>query len=99
MTQTTIVTTSPARRTGATLAVGSVVGFAGWSFAGPAIIGWWYEPPVKEIYSCASSVQSAVRQFVIAQFVCAALGGIGTLLIVYFVRRAFGGNKPALPPT
>jgi hypothetical protein len=74
-----------------------LVGFAGWSFAGPGIIGWWYEPPVKEIYSCASSVESAVRQFVIAQLVCAALGGIATLLIAYFVRKALGGGKPAAP--
>jgi hypothetical protein len=42
---------------------------------------------------------SILRQFVIAQFVCAALGGIATLLIVYFVRRAFGGNKIVVPPT
>lgn len=100
MPETIPVATSPARRIGATLAVGGVLGFAGWSFAGPAIIGWWYEPPVKEIYSCASSVQSAVRQFVIAQFVCAALGGIVTLLIMYFVRRALGSKRevPSPPP-
>lgn len=98
MTETTIVTTSPARRIGATLAVGGILGFVGWSFAGPAVIGWWYEPPVKEIYSCASSVESAVRQFVIAQLVCAALGGIATQLIVYFVRRAFGGGRSVAPP-
>jgi hypothetical protein len=97
MPENTPVVTSPARRIGATLAVGGVLGFAGWSFAGPAIIGWWYEPPVKEIYSCASSVQSAVRQFVIAQFLCAALGGIATLLIMYFVRRTFGSNQRSLP--
>lgn len=94
MTETTAVTTSPARRIGGTLAVGAVLGFAGWSLAGPAIIGWWYEPPVKEIYSCASSVESAVRQFAIAQLVCAALGGVATLLVVYFVRKALGGSKP-----
>jgi hypothetical protein len=90
MSESPVVTTSPARRIGATLAVGAVLGFAGWSFAGPAIIGWWYEPPVKEIYSCASSVESAVRQFVIAQLVCAALGGIAVLLIAHFTRKAFG---------
>ena len=94
MAETTPVVTSPARRIGATLAVGAVLGFAGWSFAGPSIIGWWYEPPVKEIYSCASSVQSAVRQFAIAQLICAALGGIGTLVIMYFVRKAFGAGSP-----
>jgi hypothetical protein len=95
MTEPAVVTTSPARRIGATLAVGAVLGFAGWSFAGPAVIGWWYEPPVKEIYSCASSVESAVRQFAIAQLVCAALGGIATSVIMYFVRRAFGSSPSA----
>jgi hypothetical protein len=97
MPETTLVTTSPARRIGTTLAVGSVLGFIGWSLAGPAVIGWWYEPPVKEIYSCASSVESAVRQFVIAQLVCAALGGIAVSLSVYFVRRALGGGAGAAP--
>jgi uncharacterized protein YacL len=97
MTETLPVTTSPARRVGATLAVGAVLGFASWSFAGPSVIGWWYEPPVKEIYSCASSVESAVRQFAVAQLVCAALGGVIVLLITFFVRRAFSGSKPTAP--
>jgi len=95
MAQNTLVTTSPARRIGTTLAVGGVLGFILWSLTGPAVIGWWYEPPVKEIYSCASSVESAVRQFVIAQLVCAALGGIVVSLLVYFVRRSFGGGSGA----
>ena len=97
MTQNTLVPTSPARRIGTTLAVGGVLGFIGWSLAGPAVIGWWYEPPVKEIYSCASSVESAVRQFVVAQLVCAALGGIAISLLAYFVRRALGGGTGAAP--
>ena len=74
------------------------MGFSIWSFAGPAVIGWWYEPPVKEIYSCASSVEAAVRQFAIAQLICAAIGGIGTLLIAYFIRRAFGAGAPTPVP-
>lgn len=98
MTATTPVTTSLARRIGFTLAIGAVVGFSVWSFAGPAVIGWWYEPPVKEIYSCASSVESAVRQFAIAQLICATLGGFVALLIAYFIRRAFGAAAPAAVP-
>jgi hypothetical protein len=97
MAEITPVTSSPARRVGTTLAVGGVLGFIGWSLAGPAVIGWWYEPPVKEIYSCASSVESAVRQFVIAQLVCAALGGIAVSLLVFFVRRAWGGKASPAP--
>jgi hypothetical protein len=95
MTETEIVRTSRARRIGAQLAVGGVVGFAGWSFAGPAVIAWWYEPPVKDAFSCASSVQAAVQQFVIAQFVCAAIGGMIALLAVFFFRRALGDRSAA----
>jgi hypothetical protein len=72
------------------LASGAVVGFTATCFFGPGLLGWWYEPPVKEIFSCASSVRSAITQFVIMQLVSAAIGGTLVLVIALLVRRRFG---------
>jgi hypothetical protein len=88
MAEAEIVQTTLARRIGVQLAVGGVLGFAAWSILGPAVIAWWYEPPVKEMYSCATSVRAAVQQFVIAQLVCATVGATGTLIVVFLARRA-----------
>jgi len=77
-----------ARRIGAQLAVGAVLGFAASSFGGPAVIGWWYEPPIKDAFSCASSVRAALTQFVKMQLICAVLGAVIATLAVFFVRRA-----------
>jgi uncharacterized membrane protein YccC len=76
------------RRVGVGLAVGAVLGFAASCFVGPSIIGWWYEPPIKDAFSCASSVRGALRQFVTMQFVCAALGAVVIALIVFLVSRS-----------
>jgi multisubunit Na+/H+ antiporter MnhB subunit len=83
--------TPTARRIGTHLAVGSVLGFAASSFAGPAVIGWWYAPPIKDAFSCASSVRAALVQFVKMQLICAVLGAIAVALAVYLLRR---GMKP-----
>jgi hypothetical protein len=89
MTQDPIaVPSSGLRRMGVALASGAVLGFAVSSFAGPPIIGWWYEPPVKEANSCASSVRVALGQFVTMQLVCAAVGAVLIALIAFFVSRS-----------
>jgi multisubunit Na+/H+ antiporter MnhB subunit len=79
--------TSAARRIGSHLAVGSVLGFIASSLAGPTVIGWWYAPPIKDAFSCASSVRAALAEFVKMQLICAILGGIVVALGVYLVRR------------
>jgi hypothetical protein len=84
----TAPSTPTARRIGTQLAVGGVLGFAASSFGGPAVIGWWYEPPIKDAFSCASSVRAALSQFVTMQLVCAALGAVLATLAVFFARRA-----------
>jgi hypothetical protein len=73
---------------GVGLAVGAVVGFAVSSLAGPSIIGWWYEPPIKDAFSCASSVRAALKQFVTMQLISAAVGAVVIAVIVYFVSRS-----------
>jgi hypothetical protein len=80
--------TPASRRVGTHLAVGSVLGFAASCFAGPSVIGWWYAPPIKDAFSCASSVRAALIQFVKMQLICAVLGAIALALGIYLVRRA-----------
>ena len=75
-------------RLGVSLAVGAVVGFALSSVAGPSIIGWWYEPPIKDAFSCAASVRGALKQFVTMQLVCALVGAALVALMVYLVSRS-----------
>jgi hypothetical protein len=84
-----VATSKPtARRIGTHLAVGAVLGFIAWSFAGPSVIGWWYAPPIKDAFSCASSVRAAVVQFVEMQLVFAVVGGVGLAVAIYILRRA-----------
>jgi large-conductance mechanosensitive channel len=92
MTQEIIVARpSKLRRAAVALAVGAVIGFALSSVAGPSVIGWWYEPPIKDAFSCASSVRGALKQFVTMQLVCAAVGAVVLALIVFLVSRSRGG--------
>lgn len=89
MTQDSVsVPSSGPRRVGVALAIGAVLGFGASSFVGPSIIGWWYEPPIKDAFSCASSVRAALHQFVTMQLVCAALGAVIIALIAFFVSRS-----------
>lgn len=53
-----------ARRLALEVAVGAVLGFLTWSIVGPSVMGWWYEPPSKDAFSCAGSVRNALSQFV-----------------------------------
>jgi hypothetical protein len=77
------------RRTALELAVGAVLGFLGWSFAGPTIIGWWYEPPSKDAFSCAGSVKMALAEFVKMQLFSAIGGAVGFALLLFVGRRVF----------
>jgi hypothetical protein len=70
------------------LAGGAALGFAGSSMAGPSVIGWWYEPPIKDAFSCASSVRAALGQFVKMQLICAAVGAVVLTVVVLLVRRS-----------
>lgn len=74
---------------------GSAVGFILWSIFGPGLLGWWYEPPVKEVVSCANAVRVAVGQFVIAQLVSALAGAVVLSLILFFIRRWWDKRKAA----
>jgi hypothetical protein len=96
MTQDSIaVPSTGVRRVGVALASGAVLGFAVSSFVGPSIIGWWYEPPIKDAFSCASSVRGALGQFVTMQLVCAAVGAVMIAVIAFFVARS--RRKPLSP--
>jgi hypothetical protein len=66
---------------------GAAIGFAASCFVGPSLIGWWYEPPIKDAFSCASSVRAALAQFVKMQLICALLGGVAMALLFFLLRR------------
>jgi hypothetical protein len=74
-------------RVGVSLAIGALIGFAIASIAGPSIIGWWYEPPIKDAFSCASSVRAALKNLVTMQLGAAAAGAAVLAIIVFFVSR------------
>lgn len=77
------------------LAAGALVGLLSWSFGGPTVVSWWYEPPVKDALSCAPSVRQAVSDFVRWGLGVAAVSALVTLTLVSLVRRRFGGSAPA----
>ena len=72
----------------AQLAGGAVVGFILSSVFGPTVISWWYEPPSRDAFSCASSVRTALGQFVTMQLVAAGVGALVLTLVVFLIRRA-----------
>jgi hypothetical protein len=77
------------------LAVGALLGLLAWSFGGPTVVSWWYEPPVKDALSCAPSVRQAVSDFVRWGLGVAAISALVTLTLVSLVRRRFGGSSEA----
>jgi len=82
------------RRLALELAVGAVIGFVAWSLTGPTVIGWWYEPPSKDAFSCAGSVRNALTQFVEMQLGAAIIGALGFAALLFGARRFFK-KKPA----
>lgn len=77
------------------LSAGALLGLLAWSFGGPTVVSWWYEPPVKDALSCAPSVRQAVTDFVKWGLGVAAVSAVVTLTLVSLVRRRFGGAAPA----
>ena len=80
------------------LAGGAVLGFAGSSMVGPSVIGWWYEPPIKDAFSCASSVRAALGQFVKMQLTCAAVGAVVLTVIALLIRRSLKNRGQSEQP-
>jgi hypothetical protein len=76
------------------LAVGALLGLLVWSFGGPTVVSWWYEPPVKDALSCAPSVRQAVSDFVRWGLGVALVSALVTLTLASLVRRRFG-SAPA----
>lgn len=79
--------TSIVRRGALAAALGAVLGFVGWSLAGPGIIGLWYEPPSQDAFSCAGTVKTALSQFVKMQLISAVVGAVGVAILWFAVRR------------
>ncbi len=77
------------------VAVGATLGFVLSTLEGPALIKLLYEPPSKDAFSCAGTVQTALSQFVKVQLGCAALGGIGLALVLFFGRRFLRKRREA----
>ncbi len=94
-----ITTGSAARRLVIAGGAGALLGLAGSSLGGPAVISWWYEPPSRDAFSCAGSVKSALSQFVVMQFVCAAIGGALLAVAFFFIRRAMAKRQSARAQT
>jgi hypothetical protein len=74
-------------RTLAELLIGAGLGMALIGFIGPGLISWWYQPPIKDAFSCASSVQAALQQFVWLQLIVALAFAFLTILGSFLVRR------------
>jgi hypothetical protein len=80
------------------LGVGVALGFLLAGLVGPRLISFWYQPPSKDAFSCASSVENALTQFVWLQLGCAALGGIGLWLAIFFGGRLWRRKGSAETP-
>jgi hypothetical protein len=86
---------SPVLRIAIQLGTGALIGLVGSSVGGPSVISWWYAPPIKDAFSCASSVKNALQQFVMMQLVCAAAGGVGVAVLYFLFSRARAAKKSA----
>lgn len=76
-----------------TLGLGALFGFVVWSLMGARVIAWWYEPPIKDAFSCASSVEAALSQFILMQVISAAVGSVVVLVAVATLRVWWNGRK------
>ncbi len=75
------------KRTGLELSFGAVIGFVLSILMGPRAIGFLYEPPSKDAFSCAGSVEKALGQFVELELVVALLGGVALSVGAFVFRR------------
>lgn len=86
---------SPILRIATQVAVGALLGLAGSSIGGPAVISLWYKPPSGDAFSCAGSVKEALSQFVTMQLICAAAGGVLVAVAFFWASRALAKRKSA----
>jgi hypothetical protein len=78
---------SPAKRTLLEAIVGAFLGFVGWNFIGPATIGLWYQPLSAGALSCGPTVSQGLSQFVFVGFWVTAVAAIGTVILMFVIRR------------
>jgi Mg/Co/Ni transporter MgtE len=76
------------------LLIGAAVGMLLVGIVGPGIVAWWYQPPIADAFSCASSVRAALEQFVWLQLSAAVGLALASTLISFLVRRRLG-KKPS----
>jgi len=76
------------RRTLLAACVGIILGFVGASVKGPELVSLLFKP-LQDSFSCSSSVNLALTQFVQLQVTCAVVGGLLALTATFFWRRFF----------
>jgi hypothetical protein len=76
------------RRTLLIACVGIILGFTGATVEGPEMVSLLFKP-LQDSFSCSSSVNLALSQFVKLQLTCAVLGAVLALVGVFFWRRFF----------
>jgi hypothetical protein len=74
------------RRTLLAVCVGTILGFAGASARGPELVSLLFKP-LQDSFSCSSSVNLALTQFVRLQLTCAVLGAAFALVVLFLWRR------------
>ena len=76
------------RRTLLAACCGVILGFAGAMVKGPELVSLLFKP-LQDSFSCSSSVNQALNQFVELQLGCAAGGAVLALVGTFFWRRFF----------
>jgi hypothetical protein len=88
-------TVSGVRRVGLQAAVGAVLGFVGWSLAGPGMVSLYYEPLSRDALSCGNDVKQALSKFVLMQLTFAAVGAAIVAVSMFFIRRSLAKRRAA----
>ena len=78
--------------------VGVILGFTGATVEGPELVSLLFKP-LQDSFSCSSSVNLALSQFVKLQLTCAVLGAVLALVGTFFWRRFFRRRAEAKQPT
>ena len=76
------------RRTLLIACAGVILGFTGATLEGPELVSLLFKP-LQDSFSCSSSVNLALSQFVKLQLTCAVLGAVLALVGMFFWRRFF----------
>jgi MFS superfamily sulfate permease-like transporter len=77
--------------------VGVILGFAFVIVKGPWLVSLFFKPLTASL-SCAPTVEEALQQFEELQLICAVLGGVVALVILFFWRRFFRLRAEARRP-